>query len=362
MNIILFNLKTDSDDSILGFTTDWVNALANHFDKIFVVSMFVGTVNVAENVYVVSVGQEQGYSKARRLWEFYRCVLRILKQEKIDACFAHMIPIFAVMAWPILKLMNIPILLWYAHGNVPLMLRIAGILVDSIVTSSKLGCRLNTNKIRCIGQGINLTRNIKDFDNFKKFKMNLLYVGRVSRVKGVDLIVDAMAEYNRKKTLSMPVANLTIVGGTITNEDNIYLEEIKEKISSQKLGMNVIITGSVPYKHVDKFYRENDVFINPSNTGSMDKTVLEAMANGLLVVTGNVAFNNMEFRQAGGIFTKNKIDEITKTLLNIAGYSEIERRKLTERSILWVRREHGLIQLAQKVANIIHEIVLKRRK
>jgi len=29
-NLLLFNLKTDADDDILGFTTDWINALAPH--------------------------------------------------------------------------------------------------------------------------------------------------------------------------------------------------------------------------------------------------------------------------------------------------------------------------------------------
>ena len=37
--LLVFNLKTDASDDALGFTTDWVNAIATHWDRVFVITM-----------------------------------------------------------------------------------------------------------------------------------------------------------------------------------------------------------------------------------------------------------------------------------------------------------------------------------
>src|SRR2546428_2863676 len=41
VRILLFNLATDSDDPILGFTTRWIKALAKHVERIHVITMRV---------------------------------------------------------------------------------------------------------------------------------------------------------------------------------------------------------------------------------------------------------------------------------------------------------------------------------
>ena len=75
IRLLLFNLLTDADDSNLGFTTQWINALAERCAAIDVVTMGVGRVDVADNVRVYTIGKERGYSDARRMVEFYRVLL-----------------------------------------------------------------------------------------------------------------------------------------------------------------------------------------------------------------------------------------------------------------------------------------------
>src|SRR4051812_22253590 len=49
-NLLIFNLKTDADDDVLGFTTGWINALSFHFEKVFVLTMQSGRLALRENV------------------------------------------------------------------------------------------------------------------------------------------------------------------------------------------------------------------------------------------------------------------------------------------------------------------------
>jgi hypothetical protein len=64
--LLIFNIKTDATDDVLGFTTDWINAIAAHWDRVFVITMAGGKIDVAENVRVFSLGQERNYSRPRR--------------------------------------------------------------------------------------------------------------------------------------------------------------------------------------------------------------------------------------------------------------------------------------------------------
>ena len=97
MRILLFNLATDLDDPILGFTTHWIWALAQRVERIYVITMRTGRVEMPANVQVYSVGKELGYSEPRRLVEFYRHLWRILRHDRIDLCFSHMMPLFTVL-------------------------------------------------------------------------------------------------------------------------------------------------------------------------------------------------------------------------------------------------------------------------
>src|SRR5215510_252045 len=123
MQILLFNLATDLDDPVLGFTTRWIWALAQRVERIHVITMRTGRVEMPDNVQVYSVGKEQGYSEPHRLVEFYRHLRRILRHDRIDLCFSHMMPLFTVLGAPILKLQGIPIVTWYTHRSLPWLLR-----------------------------------------------------------------------------------------------------------------------------------------------------------------------------------------------------------------------------------------------
>src|SRR5918999_2285075 len=109
LRVMLFNLATDADDPILGFTTRWIRALAAKVHSVQVITMRAGRVEVPENVQVHSVGKERGYTEPRRAVEFYRLLVNVLTSGSVDVCFAHMMPLFAIMAAPVLKIRGIPI-------------------------------------------------------------------------------------------------------------------------------------------------------------------------------------------------------------------------------------------------------------
>ena len=139
--LLVFNLATDADDPILGFTTNWINRLATHVRALDVITMRAGRLEVADNVRVFSVGKEDDLSESQRAVVFYQLLSTCVRERTrengrgYDACFAHMMPLFAAMSAPLLIPRRIPITLWYTHRQISRTLQIATRVSHRIVTA-----------------------------------------------------------------------------------------------------------------------------------------------------------------------------------------------------------------------------------
>ncbi|MGD1867366.1 MAG: glycosyltransferase family 4 protein [Phormidesmis sp.] len=349
MNLLVFNLKTDADDSVLGFTTDWINALAKRCDRVIVITMCMGRLSVDKNVTVFSVGKEKGYSEPRRLIEFYRILSQVIHTENIDACFAHMIQIFAILGWPLLKVRSIPIILWYAHGHVPLSLRIATALVDKVVSSSPSGFRIKTRKLRSIGQGIDINRfSPAPVADKSDPTIRILTLGRLSPVKRLETAIEAISliSPSRKETIE-----LRYIGDGIGEQGQKYREHLKHMVEASGLEKTVVFQSALPFHRVQEGYQSANIFINSSDTNSMDKTVLEAMSCGLPVITSNEAFLDVlgEELASKWCIPKNKPDILAARIEQLIEMGPKQRQKLGLKLRECVKASHSLEILSKRL-------------
>lgn len=290
-NIIIFNLKTDADDDVLGFTTDWINAFAKCFNKVFVITMSKGKDETADNVEVYSVGKEKGYSEPRRVIEFYKIFNKLIKEHKIEGIFAHMIPEFAILAGPLAKKNKIPLVLWFAHKSVNWRLKLAEKFVTRIFTPSPESCRLkNRGKIVITGHGIN-TEKFRPLKRKNSKTKTFLTVSRISPIKNIDKMIEFIGRYY----LQNNNISFSIVGRPLNSLDKKYYESLKRLVENKKLGKIIKFKQAVPYKNIEKEYQRAAYFLNFSETGSVDKAVLEALCCGCLPITTNSAFKGQSF-------------------------------------------------------------------
>jgi glycosyltransferase involved in cell wall biosynthesis len=350
MNLLLFNLATDAEDPILGFTTVWLSALARHCDQIHVITVRQGRLDLPDNVSVYSVGKEQGYGKLRRGEQFYRHLAHVLRSTTIDACFAHMNPLFAVMAAPLLKARRIPITLWYAHKSVTLKLRVAEKLVDQVVTSSPEGFRLPSRKVLSIGQGIDTDRfGLSPISREADRPFTVVSVGRLSPVKGLETLIkatDRLVRHHRMENLSV-----RLVGPVY---DVAYAERLRRLVADRGLGGVVHFVGALPHEQVSREYRQADAFVNLSSTGSADKAVLEAMSCGIPVLTSNVAFERVLGSLASSaMVAKGDAVGLAERLWMLAELSPQERRAAGQQLRRVVVSRHSLEVLARRLAKEI---------
>ena len=282
--LLVFNLATDVDHPVLGFTSDWLRGLAPLAGAIDVVTMWSGRFDLPANVQVHSVGKERGRSEARRAVEFYRILGSLLRRHRYDACFAHMMPLFAVMGAPLLRAHRVPTTLWYAHGATPPLLRLAERLVDRVVTSSSETMKVPSRKLVVIGQAI-------DLDAFRPLSADpvgrpftIITVGRIAPIKRLDVMIDALAAL--APTLPPPGARLRLVG-PVDETDRDYAAGLEARARSLGVGALVEFTGPVARGDIAAEYAAADVAVNLCPSGAFDKAALEAMACGVPLVTSN---------------------------------------------------------------------------
>ena len=279
--LLLFNLATDVKHPVLGFTTQWIREIAERVECVHVITMQAGEIDVPPNVSVYTVGRELGYSEPRRLFEFYRLLFHILRNERIDGCFSHMITIFSVLAGPVLRLKRIPLVTWYAHPSLTPTLKLAHYASNRMVTSLPKAYPYKTDKLAVIGQGIDTS--IFSPGNGTADEQTILCVGRLSRVKNHPTLLRAYSMISTRFPL-------VILGATTGDEDEAYLEELWTLITELKLGDRVRIEKPVPPTELPAHFRRCVLHVNLTPAGFGDKVAWEAMACGRPCLVGNEDF------------------------------------------------------------------------
>jgi D-inositol-3-phosphate glycosyltransferase len=108
----------------------------------------------------------------------------------------------------------------------------------------------------------------------------LLWVGRLEKLKGVDILIGALAQ------LEAPGATLLLVGGA---EHALDLKaELLAQAAEAGISDDVRFVGPVPHERLATYYNAADVCVVPSYYESFGLVAIEAMACGTPVVASRV--------------------------------------------------------------------------
>lgn len=161
---------------------------------------------------------------------------------------------------------------------------LSGQVAGIIAPSEKIRTLLNGYQVDCqlwvVPSGIPLSRyHTGEDDSWRKQTREkygisdditvLIYVGRLAKEKNIGELIRYEEKAKAKKTILM------LVG------DGPYRADLENQVKSRKMEKEVIFTGMIPQKEVNRYYQAGDIFVSASTSETQGMTYGEALAAGL---------------------------------------------------------------------------------
>ena len=174
--------------------------------------------------------------------------------------------------------------------------------------------------------------------------LRLLTVGRLSVVKRVEMLIDAV-EIVHKEGYRF---RFTIVGGGALEP------QLREIVRRKNLGDVIEITGRTEVEDMPQVYRRSDVFISASMQEGMSNAMLEAMASGLPIVTTRCEGLDELIADNGLIVEQAEAETIARAIKKLADDRQLCRqmalaaRKRAEQ-FSWSRAAESYLALYERL-------------
>jgi phosphatidylinositol alpha-mannosyltransferase len=202
-----------------------------------------------------------------------------------------------------------------------------------------------------IPNGIDLelfSPDVSPINEFCDGKLNILFVGRLEKQKGVDYLIKA---YGRVKQ-EVPNSRLIVIGPGARLRGKYEKEVVESRLK------DVIFVGGKPQRELPQYYKAADVFCAPA-TGleSFGIVLLEAMAMGKPIVATNIeGYNGVVAHGVEGFLVPPRNEEVLARALVSLLTNESLRQEMGARAKLKAK-EYSWELVSQKVLNYYTRIL-----
>ena len=206
------------------------------------------------------------------------------------------------------------------------------------------------DKIKIVPNGIDLSEydNLPETGEFRrKYSIGndekvILYLGRIHKIKGIDLLVKAFTDL---------IKELDDVRLVIAGPDDGFLSTLEGQIEDLNVGTKILFTG--PLYDGDKLeaYVDADVYVLPSVYEIFGITVIEACACGMpVIVTDRCGIADVVDGRAGCVIGYDK-DQLRDMISKVLSDEGLRMRFGAEGKRL-VGKEFGWDKVVMKIENI----------
>jgi glycosyltransferase involved in cell wall biosynthesis len=342
MKLLILTQKVDCNDDVLGFFHRWLEVFSHSFEYISVICLGKGNVALPENVKVFSLGKEKKVSRLKYLLNFYSYIWQ--QRNNYDVVLVHMNKEYVVMGSLFWRLWGKKVFFWYNHTHGTFSARLAGLLADKIFYTSSYSFFSNSKKAVEMPVGV-------DMEQFKPHVATIpenavLFLSRISPVKNLEILIEA-AEIWDRETTHIPVH----VYGNALLKDEEYFSALKKKAEPLIKKSKIIFHGSIPNAEAPNIYRKYAIVANLTQSGSFDKTIIEAMASGTLVIASNKSFEDLlptEYHTAM-VFEEKNAHAFAQKVAALVRLTPEEKAKIGAELRELVMNKHSVEHLSKRI-------------
>jgi glycosyltransferase involved in cell wall biosynthesis len=336
--VIFVTQQIDPEHPNLAAATAMVRALAERVDEVIVIALRAVPGVLPDNCIVHVIGAPY---RLQRGFNYARALLQSLRPRPLGL-IAHMSPIYAVLAAPLLRPLGVPVVLWFTHWKPSRLLRVSERLSNKVVSVARGSFPLPSDKVIPIGHGIDMAQFPCQDHGDAKPPLRALALGRTSPAKGLEAIVKAVLLV-RERGIDV---ELEIRGPSETREEQEHL------VYLQRLASDAVrVEPPIARTRLPEAFAETDVLVNNTAEGSLDKVVFEACASCLPVLASNPSFVVLLEEELR--FDRNDVDGIARGLTWIAGRSAEQRRELGRDLRRRVEDDHSSSTWAQRILDVV---------
>ena len=274
--VVFVTQQFDPDDPNLGLVVAQVAALARRVDEVVVVAGRVVADALPPNARGRSFAARTQLGRGARL---LLAVARELPGLRRGAVIAHQVPLYAIVLAPLVRPARVPLVLWWSHWKLDLVVRAAEAVSARVVTVGPTTFPKPSRKLVAIGQAIDVDRFAGEHPPHDG-PLRAVVIGRYSPAKAVGTIVRAVALADDVR--------LDVYGPAPNEEARREREALERLVAELGVGERIALHGPLRRDEVARVLAGADVLVNNA-PGGADRIVYEAAASGTPVLVSNRA-------------------------------------------------------------------------
>lgn len=346
MKLLIVTDILDVDDLSVGYFHRWIEEMALHATSIHIIASKEGYHTLPPHVHVHSLGEEIKKGRIAKTLKYMWYLARYIRQY--DGVFVFGSPRAVVVAGWWWKLWKKKIGVWYAHGDPSLALVFARPFLSYIFTPTTHGYHGGGDVKHIVGHGVDVNRFKPILRPKHDGVFRMVTVGEIGHIKDYETMIRAVSLL--KESVEKPFT-LTIVGSPHEGEEK-FANEVRSFAHS--FGLSEVITFFGPMKNAEvaKLHQQADVYLSMNVLPALEKSLIEASASSLPVITSNRSFEAFARDYSAFVFYEPKNDvELAERIRHMMLMSYDARHALGHVFRNVAVHEHSIDVLARSVVN-----------
>jgi glycosyltransferase involved in cell wall biosynthesis len=334
--LVFITQQVDPAHPALAATVPKIRAIAAGVDEVVVLAdaAMPGVLPANCRIRTFRAGHRLG-----RGLRFESALTRELSGLRGGAVVAHMCPIYAVLAAPLVRPLRVPLVLWFTHWRASGLLQAAERVSTAVVSVDERSFPLPSRKLRAIGHGIDVSEFTCSAPGGEGAP-RLLALGRYSPAKGLEVVLRAVAA-------TADGVRLDAFGPMLSDAEHDHRAELERLVAELGLTERVTLAGAVPRRVVPSLFATHDALVNNMRAGAPDKVVYEAAASCLPVLASNPVFDSL--LGPGQRFPRDDPEELAARIRVLAELSVEDRAALGRTLRERVEASHSVESWAEGV-------------
>jgi glycosyltransferase involved in cell wall biosynthesis len=335
--LVFITQQVDPGHPALAATVPKIRALAALVDEVVVLADGAVEGVLPANCRVRSFRARHRLGRGLR---FEAALKRERRGLRGGAVVAHMCPIYAVLAAPLVRPLRIPLVLWFTHWRASRLLALADRLATAVTSVDERSFPLRSKKLKAIGHGIDLSEFECLEPRSNGEELRLLALGRYSPAKGLDVVLRAVAAVGEG-------VRLDVYGPVLSAEERAHRQELDQLATQLPLGGRVVLGDEVARTEVPRLLAEHHALVNNMRAGAPDKVVYEAAASCVPVLASNPVFDPL--LEPAQLFRREDPGELAERIRGLAALPPDDRAALGRRLRGRVEEGHSVQSWARGI-------------